>query len=324
MNILVTGGAGYIGSHVVKYLIQNNHNVIVVDNLSRGHKEAIHPKAEFINCDLRSYNELYKSLQNIKVDAVIHFAAFAYVGESVENPEIYYDNNVLGSLNLINAIKNIGVKYFVFSSTCSVYGNPEKVPISETESIKPINPYAKSKKAIEFVLEDYSVAYDLKYVALRYFNAAGCDFEGELGESHDPETHLIPLVLETALGKREKIKVFGNDYNTPDGTCIRDYIHVNDLADAHLKALEFLVNGGNSTVINLGTGVGNSVLEIIQNAEKITGKKIPLEIVGRRPGDPDILVADNTKAKNLLNWNPKHNLDEIISSAWKWFNNKRY
>jgi len=324
MKILVTGGAGYIGSHVVKYLINNGYDVIILDNLVRGHKEAIHPKAEFIQCDLRNYFDLFTSLKNKKFEAVIHFAAFAYVGESVENPQLYYDNNVVGSLNLLNVIKELDVKYFVFSSTCSVYGNPDRVPISEQESIKPINPYAKTKKAIEYALEDFSVAYGIKYTVLRYFNAAGCDFDGEIGESHYPETHLIPLVLDTAIGKRDKLKVFGNDYNTPDGTCIRDYIHVNDLADAHMKALQYLISGGKSTVINLGTGEGNSVLEIIESAEMITNKKINYDIVERRPGDPAILVADNTKAKSLLGWQPKYNLNDIISSAWKWSNNRRY
>ncbi len=324
MKILVTGGAGYIGSHVVKYLINNGYDVIILDNLIRGHKEAIHPKAEFIQCDLRNYFNLFTSLKNKKFEAVIHFAAFAYVGESVENPQLYYDNNVVGSLNLLNVIKELDVKYFVFSSTCSVYGNPDKVPISEQESIKPINPYAKTKKAIEYTLEDFSEAFGIKYTALRYFNAAGCDFDGEIGESHYPETHLIPLVLETAIGKRDKLKVFGNDYDTSDGTCIRDYIHVDDLADAHMKALQYLISGGESTVFNLGTGDGNSVLEIIKSAERITNKTINFDIVERRPGDPAILVADNTKAKSILGWQPKYNLDDIISSAWKWSNNRRY
>ncbi|HOP50619.1 MAG TPA: UDP-glucose 4-epimerase GalE [Ignavibacteriales bacterium] len=324
MRILVTGGAGYIGSHTVKQLIKNNYDVVVLDNLSRGHKEAVHSKAKLLNCDLLNYDNLLNTLKNEKIDAVIHFAAFAYVGESTEKPDIYYRNNVVGSYNLINAVKELAIKYFIFSSTCSVYGNPLQIPISEEESIKPINPYAKTKKAVEFLLEDFTEAYDLKYVILRYFNAAGSDPEAQIGESHDPETHLIPLVINTALGKRDKIKVFGNDYNTPDGTCIRDYIHVDDLADAHIKALEYLVNGGKSEVFNLGTGEGYSVLDIINAVENITNLKVNYEIVERRAGDPAILVADNKKAIEILNWNPKYNLNDIITTAYKWFLNKRY
>ncbi len=324
MRILVTGGAGYIGSHTVKQLIKNNYDVVVLDNLSRGHKEAVHSKAKLLNCDLLNYDNLLNTLKNEKIDAVIHFAAFAYVGESTEKPDIYYRNNVVGSYNLINAVKELAIKYFIFSSTCSVYGNPLQIPISEEESIKPINPYAKTKKAVEFLLEDFTEAYDLKYVILRYFNAAGSDPEAQIGESHDPETHLIPLVINTALGKRDKIKVFGNDYNTPDGTCIRDYIHVDDLADAHIKALEYLVNGGKCEVFNLGTGEGYSVLDIINAVENITNLKVNYEIVERRAGDPAILVADNKKAIEILNWNPKYNLNDIITTAYKWFLNKRY
>jgi len=324
MRILVTGGAGYIGSHTVKQLIKNNYDVVVLDNLSRGHKEAVHSKAKLLNCDLLNYDNLLNTLKNEKIDAVIHFAAFAYVGESTEKPDIYYRNNVVGSYNLINAVKELAIKYFIFSSTCSVYGNPLQIPISEEESIKPINPYAKTKKAVEFLLEDFTEAYDLKYVILRYFNAAGSDPEAQIGESHDPETHLIPLVINTALGKRDKIKVFGNDYNTPDGTCIRDYIHVDDLADAHIKALEYLVNGGKYEVFNLGTGEGYSVLDIINAVENITNLKVNYEIVERRAGDPAILVADNKKAIEILNWNPKYNLNDIITTAYKWFLNKRY
>jgi UDP-glucose 4-epimerase len=324
MRILVTGGAGYIGSHTVKQLIKNNYDVVVLDNLSRGHKEAVHSKAKLLNCDLLNYDNLLNTLKNEKIDAVIHFAAFAYVGESTEKPDIYYRNIVVGSYNLINAVKELAIKYFIFSSTCSVYGNPLQIPISEEESIKPINPYAKTKKAVEFLLEDFTEAYDLKYVILRYFNAAGSDPEAQIGESHDPETHLIPLVINTALGKRDKIKVFGNDYNTPDGTCIRDYIHVDDLADAHIKALEYLVNGGKSEVFNLGTGEGYSVLDIINAVENITNLKVNYEIVERRAGDPAILVADNKKAIEILNWNPKYNLNDIITTAYKWFLNKRY
>lgn len=324
MVILVTGGAGYIGSHFVKYLIERDFKVIVVDNLSRGHIEAIHEKALFEEADLLDLPDITEVLRKHKPDAVVHFAAFAYVGESVEKPDLYYHNNVVGSYNLIRACSDSGIKKFVFSSTCSIYGNPTKVPISEEQSSNPINPYANTKLIIEMMLRDFDSSYGLKSVALRYFNAAGADVQGEIGESHSPETHLIPLVLDTALGKREKVFVFGDDYNTPDGTCIRDYIHVNDLAEAHLQALNYLEDNSNSTIINLGTGSGNSVLEIIKKSESITGKKINYEITGRRTGDPAVLVADNKKARELLNWYPKYSIDEIIETAWKWSTNPKY
>lgn len=324
MKILVTGGAGYIGSHFVKLLIDNDHETIVIDNLIRGHKEAVPKNVPLEVIDLLDYSSLSNVIKKYKPDAVVHFAAFAYVGESVENPQLYYLNNVVGSFNLIKATVESEIKKFVFSSTCSIYGNPLMIPISEKESSKPINPYANTKLMIETILKDFDTAYGLKYVALRYFNAAGADPNGEIGESHNPETHLIPLVLYTALKKREKVLVFGNDYDTQDGTCIRDYIHVIDLADAHLKALEYLEKGNQSTVINLGTGKGNSVLEIIKKAEKVSGKEIPYEIVGRRPGDPAILVADNKKAKEILNWSPKFSIEEILESAWKWYSNPKF
>lgn len=324
MKILVTGGAGYIGSHFVKLLIDNNHETIVIDNLIRGHKEAVPKNVPLEVIDLLDYSSLSNVIKKYKPNAVVHFAAFAYVGESVENPQLYYLNNVVGSFNLIKAAVESEIKKFVFSSTCSIYGNPLMIPISEKESSKPINPYANTKLMIETILKDFDTAYGLKYVALRYFNAAGADPNGEIGESHNPETHLIPLVLYTALKKREKVLVFGNDYDTQDGTCIRDYIHVIDLADAHLKALEYLEKENQSTVINLGTGKGNSVLEIIKKAEKVSGKEIPYEIVGRRPGDPAILVADNKKAKEILNWSPKFSIEEILESAWKWHSNPKF
>lgn len=324
MKVLVTGGAGYIGSHFVKLLSENGHTPVVVDNLSRGHKEAVLPGVVFEEADILDFPALVNIIKAHQPDAVVHFAAFAYVGESVEKPEIYYTNNVVGSLKLINACVEFGIKKFVFSSTCSIYGNPLQIPISETESAKPINPYANTKLIIETILKDYETAYGLKHVALRYFNAAGAHQSGLLGESHNPEPHLIPLVLQTAQMKREKILVFGNDYDTPDGTCIRDYIHIMDLADAHLKALEYLDGGNESTFINLGTGDGNSVLEIINKAEKVTGKKIKYEIVGRRAGDPARLVADNKKAKQLLGWSPKYSIEEIIKTAWNWHTNPKY
>lgn len=324
MKILVTGGAGYIGSHFVHYLVEKNFHVCVVDNLSRGHKEALPKNVIFNNVDLLDYENLKYAIKCFSPIAVVHFAAFAYVGESVENPNLYYKNNVVGSYNLIRSVAELEIKNFVFSSTCSIYGNPENIPISESEPSNPINPYANTKLIIEILLRDFEKAYGIKNVCLRYFNAAGAHPNGLIGESHLPEPHLIPLVLFTAMKKREKIFVFGNDYDTEDGTCIRDYIHVNDLADAHLKALEYLIKGGNSTIINLGTGKGNSVLEIIEKSESITKKVIPFEIVSRREGDPAILVANNKKAKEVLNWQPKFGIEEIIETAWKWHQNQKY
>lgn len=324
MNVLVTGGAGYIGSHTVKMLLEKGHKVVVFDNLSRGHIEAVPEGVRFEKAELLDYENLNLSLGKFEIDCVVHFAAFAYVGESVENPGMYYTNNVTGSINLIKALANNGIKKIVFSSTCSLYGNPEVVPISEKESLKPINPYAKTKYMIEQVLSDFETSSEMKSVALRYFNAAGADFSGQIGESHQPEPHLIPIVLEAAMGKREKVFVFGDDYPTEDGTCIRDYIHVNDLADAHLRALEHLMSGNDSTVINLGTGNGFSVKEIIDKAEEITGREIKRQIVSRRAGDPAVLIADNKKAKEVLGWQPKYGLEDILKSAWKWHLNPKY
>lgn len=322
--ILVTGGAGYIGSHTVKMLIEKGKDILVLDNLSRGFKEAINSKAEFENADLLDYYSLENVIKKYNIEAVIHFAAFAYVGESVENPQLYYNNNVVGSFNLIKAITAKGIKKFVFSSTCSTYGNPVQIPISESETTKPINPYAKTKLMIENILEDFHTAYGLNYAALRYFNAAGCSEDGDIGESHDPEPHLIPLVLQSMTEKTRQLKIFGDDYETPDGTCIRDYIHVNDLADAHIRALDYLNNYDKPVVINLGTGDGNSVKDIINTSENITGKKANYVMNPRRPGDPAILVADNKKAKEVLGWMPKYKLDKIIETAWKWHLNKKY
>jgi len=300
MKILVTGGAGYIGSHFVNILNGKNIEVIVLDNLSRGHSESVPPNVKLEEIDLLNYESLNSVLDKNDIDAVVHFAAFAYVGESVENPSLYYQNNVVGSYNLIKACMENNVKKFVFSSTCSLYGNPETIPISENQKTNPINPYAQTKYMIEKMLQDFDNAYKLKYVALRYFNAAGADIGGKIGESHDPEPHLIPIVLNTALGKREKVLIFGDDYDTKDGTCIRDYIHINDLGDAHFKALEYLNSGEKSNIFNLGTGEGYSVKEIIESAEKISNTKIATEITSRREGDPAILVADNKKAKSIF------------------------
>ncbi len=321
--ILVTGGAGYIGSHFVKFLRKNNYDVVVFDNLSRGHIEAVPSDVAFEQVDILDYESLISALSKYNVDAIVHFAAFAYVGESVENPLLYYQNNVVGSFTLIKAALEKGVRKFVFSSTCSLYGNPDKVPISESESVKPINPYAETKLAIEKMLRDVEAAHGLKYVALRYFNAVGDDPEGEIGESHNPEPHLIPIIMQVAAGKRDKLFVFGDDYPTTDGTAVRDYIHVNDLADAHLKALNYL-NENKSDIFNLGTGDGYSVLEMIKAAEKATGKKINYEITGRRAGDPAMLVADNKKAREILGWQPKYGLREIMETAWNWHKNQKY
>ena len=324
MAVLVTGGAGYIGSHVVRLLLKKGYEVIILDNLSRGHKESLPQNVIFKEVDLLDKDKLVSVIQKHNIESVIHFAAFAYVGESVEDPEMYYRNNVSGSFNLINALKEKGVKHFVFSSTCSLYGNPLTIPISEKETTKPINPYAKTKLMIEQILADYETAYGMKYVALRYFNAAGAATNGEIGESHFPEPHLIPLVLFTALGKRESISVYGDDYPTPDGTCVRDYIHVEDLADAHVKALEYLNKGNSSQIINLGTGDGNSVKEVISVAEEVTGRKIKSIFSQRRAGDPAVLVADNKKAKEVLGWYPKFNLNDIVQTAWRWHQNQKY
>lgn len=324
MKVLVTGGAGYIGSHFVRILANQNIECVVLDNLSRGHKEAVPPNIELEVIDLLDNKSLENLFNKYSFDSIVHFAAFAYVGESVENPILYYQNNVVGSFNLIRAAVNANIKNFVFSSTCSLYGNPSKVPISEDLPTNPINPYAQTKLTIENMLRDFETAYGIKSVCLRYFNAAGADFSGEIGESHDPEPHLIPIVINTALGLREKVLVFGDDYETKDGTCIRDYIHINDLGDAHLKALKYLNDGGVSEIINLGTGEGNSVKEIIDTTAKITGKEIKREIVDRRPGDPAVLIAENAKAKNILGWTPKYDLYQTISSAYKWHSSKRY
>jgi len=324
LNILVTGGAGYIGSHFVKLLLESGHTPIVLDNLSRGHKEAVPSNVALEVVDLLDHSAVSNVIKKHAPEAIVHFAAFAYVGESVEHPEMYYQNNVIGSFNLIRAASEHGVKKFVFSSTCSIYGNPVKVPISEEQPSNPINPYANTKLIIEMLLKDFENAYGLKYVALRYFNAAGADPSGMIGESHSPEPHIIPIVFEAALGKRKKVFVYGNDYDTPDRTCVRDYIHIVDLADAHLKALNYLDDGKESAIINLGTGSGNSVLEIIEKAKLVSGRNIPFEVTGRRAGDPAVLVADNKKANTILGWSPKYSIEEILETAWRWHKAPKY
>lgn len=322
-TILVAGGAGYIGSHTVKYLLKNNYNVVVVDNLVYGHKEAI-LTPNFELADLADKQALDKIFKKYKIDAVIHFAAYTYVGESVIEPQKYYWNNVVNTLNLLDAMIENNVKNIVFSSTCATYGNPQYMPLDEKHPQLPINPYGKTKLMMEQIMADYDKAYGLKYAALRYFNAAGADAENQLGELHEPETHLIPLVLKAIKGEIPEITVFGTDYDTPDGTCIRDYIHVEDLADAHMLALEKLFEGP-SLHLNLGTGVGTSVKEIIEAAEKVTGKKVPVKYGERRAGDPSKLYATNKKAKEVLDWAPKYtNIEDIIQSAWAWEQNKNF
>ncbi|MBZ4687975.1 MAG: UDP-glucose-4-epimerase [Clostridiales bacterium] len=316
-TVLVVGGAGYIGSHQVKMLNEKGYNVIVYDNLSTGYRDLVTIDT-FIEGDLADKSKLKEVFSNNKIDAVIHFAAFIEVGESVKNPAKYYYNNVVNVINLLDVMLEYNVNNFIFSSTAAVYGEPEEVPIQEDHPKKPINPYGKSKHMIEQILEDYDKAYDLKYTCFRYFNAAGADDSGKIGEKHDPETHLIPLILKTALGERDEIYIFGTDYNTKDGTCIRDFVHVNDLADAHIKGLERLLKGEPSDVFNLGSGNGYSVKEIIETAREITLEDIKVVEAERRAGDPAVLIADCTKAKKLLNWEPKYSLEDIIRTAWKW------
>ena len=323
-TILVAGGAGYIGSHTVKYLLKNNYKVVVVDNLVYGHKEAILTE-NFEQIDLADKSALDAVFKKYKIDAVIHFAAYTYVGESVSQPQKYYHNNVVNTLNLLDAMIENNVKNIVFSSTCATYGNPQYTPIDEKHPQSPINPYGKTKLMMEQIMDDYDRAYGLKYVALRYFNAAGCDAEGQLGESHDPETHLIPLVLKAIKGEIPQLTVFGTDYETEDGTCIRDYIHVEDLADAHMLAVKKLIDGGESDCVNLGTGIGTSVKEIIDAAKLVTGKDVPVTYGERREGDPAKLFAANEKSKRVLGWIPKYtNIADIIKTAWLWEQNKKF
>ena len=318
MNILVTGGAGYIGSHTVRALIHAGFTPIVVDNFSRGHRNAIPSDVKVIELDIAT-PKIINVLRDNNIKGIMHFAAHSQVGESMINPSIYYENNVVGSYRLIESARQAGVQHFVFSSTAAVYGEPEVVPIVETSKLQPTNVYGRTKLMIEDMLHDYSSIYGSTYVALRYFNAAGADESGEIGEDHSPETHLIPLVLETALGKRPHITVFGTDYDTIDGTCIRDYIHVTDLASAHVLAMNYLVGGGESRVFNLGSGNGFSVKDIIDTAKNVTGINIPVEYGERRKGDPSTLIASSDCIKDILGWNPKHSeLSQIISDAWRW------
>ena len=321
MNVLVAGGAGYIGSHTVKRLKEAGHTPVIYDNLSRGHKSVESVlKVPLIAADLNDRETLTKALRDHKIDTVMHFAAYAYVGESVEKPLMYYQNNVATTVSVLQSMQEVGVERFVFSSTCAVYGDPDKVPITEDEKKAPVSPYGRSKLMVEEVLADAPLGWkSFKFAALRYFNASGCAMDGSLGEDHHPETHLIPVVLQAIQGLRPGITVFGTDYPTPDGTNVRDYIHVDDLADAHIRAMEKLKEG-QPIYCNLGTGHGFSVKEIIKAAEKVTEKKAPVTYGPRRAGDAIALYADPSRAKSLLGWEAKYKDPEtIIRSAWNWF-----
>jgi len=321
MSILVTGGAGYIGSHMVAELLERNEDIVVVDNLQKGHKKAV-LGGRFYQGDIRDGQFMDRVFTENSIEAVIHFAADSLVGESVTMPLKYYYNNVYGTQCLLEKMKAYQVKYIVFSSTAATYGEPENIPILESDRTLPTNPYGETKLAIEKMMKWCDTAYGIQYVSLRYFNAAGAHESGKIGEDHRPESHLIPIILDVALGKRESIQIFGDDYPTPDGTCIRDYIHVSDLARAHSLALDSLRNGSGSTVYNLGNGVGFSVKEVVEAAREVTGHKIPQTIVSRRAGDPAVLVASSQKIKDELKWNPTQNdLKTIIASAWEWHRN---
>ena len=318
MKILVTGGAGYIGSHVVKALGERGATVLVYDDLSKGHRDAV-LYGELVVGDLADQALLSRTLRAFKPDAVMHFAAFIAVGESVREPVKYYCNNTANTLNLLRGMLENGINKFIFSSTAAVYGSPGKVPIIETEPLKPINPYGHSKVFVEQALEDMAASQGLRYVSLRYFNAAGADPEARIGERHQPETHLIPLALKTAKGERKGLEIYGADYPTPDGTCLRDYIHVDDLAEAHLISLDHLAGKGKSEVFNCGYGHGYSVREVIDTARKVTAVDFTVENIERRPGDSPVLVADSSRLKKALNWNPKYDdLEYIIKTAWEW------
>ena len=317
-TILVAGGAGYIGSHMVALLVKRGYEVIVADNLRTGHWQAVKGAKKLYVGDLRDNAFLEQVFSENDIDGVINFAAFSLVGESVTNPLKYYGNNVEGAVSLLSAMKAHGVDKIVFSSTAATYGEPEKQPIEEHDRTEPTTPYGATKLAIENMLKWCDRAYGIRYAALRYFNAAGSDTETGIGEDHDPESHLIPLVMKTALGQRDHIGIFGEDYPTADGTCVRDYIHVNDLAEAHLLALEYLAGGGSSDVFNLGSGDGYSVKEIIETARRVTGREIKATVEPRRAGDPSVLIASNKKAAEVLGWKPVRGLEQIISDAWAW------
>lgn len=320
MKILVLGGAGYIGSHTVYALKEAGHDVVIIDNLETGHIEAVHPDAKFYQGDLRDREFVDSVLdQETDIDAVIHFAANSLVGESMTNPLKYYDNNLCGTKTMLESMVAHGVDKIVFSSTAATYGMPEKIPILESDKTEPINPYGETKLSMEKMFKWVGKAHGLRFVSLRYFNAAGAHVSGKIGEAHNPESHLIPLILQVPNGKRDHISIFGTDYDTKDGTCVRDYIHVTDLAQAHILAVKYLINGGESNIFNLGNGVGFTVKEVIETARKVTGLPIKAVEEERRPGDPDILIASSDKAKEVLGWKPElDSLEDIISTAWKW------
>lgn len=317
-TIFVAGGAGYIGSHVVKELIKRGYKVIVYDSLEKGHKASVKVGCVFIQGNLSEKNKLDHVFKKYKVDAVMHFANFIEVGESVKNPKKYFDNNVTNGKKLLEAMEKNSVKYIIFSSSAAIYGDPKIIPIPENARKKPKNPYGFAKLAFENILLEYERAYGIKFMSLRYFNAAGADFDGKIGEDHKPETHLVPLILQTILGKKDKIEIYGVDYDTKDGSCIRDYIHVDDIAKAHILALTALESGKASNVYNLGNGRGYSVREVIKIAEEVTGRKVVFVESARREGDPTKLVADYSKIKKELGWEPEYDLRDIIKSAWEW------
>ncbi|SFH82365.1 UDP-glucose 4-epimerase [Tindallia magadiensis] len=322
MTILITGGAGYIGSHTVAYFQQQEKEVVVVDNLQAGHRKSVEVD-HFYSVDIRDQEALDQVFKNHKIQSVIHFAASSLVGESMEKPYEYYHNNVYGMLCLLKVMKNNGVKNLVFSSTAAVYGEPENIPIQEMDKTDPTNTYGETKLAMEKMMKWFDQAYGIKYISLRYFNAAGAHEKGHIGEEHDPETHLIPLVLQIPMKKRQSLFIFGDDYPTTDGTCVRDYIHVMDLASAHYLAQQYLVSGNRSDVFNLGNGNGYSVKEVVAAARNITGHKIPAKIKERRPGDPAILIASSEKARKILGWSPQYpSLEKIIEDAWQWHSRK--
>lgn len=319
MSIIVLGGAGYIGSHAVAELVNRGYNVVVVDNLKTGHKEAIHEKAKFYQGDIRDKDFLSSVFDRETVDGVMHFAASSLVGESMEEPLQYLNNNVYGTQILLEVMEQFGVKNIVFSSSAATYGEPEQVPIIESMPTNPESTYGDTKLIMEKMMKWCDKAYGMKYVALRYFNVAGAKSDGTIGEDHQPESHLVPIILQVALGQREKLAIYGDDYNTPDGTCIRDYVHVEDLIDAHIRSLEYLENGGESNIFNLGSSKGFSVQEILGAARSVTEKTIPAEVVARRAGDPGILIASSDKARKILGWEPKYtDIKDIIATAWEW------
>ncbi|WP_288846523.1 UDP-glucose 4-epimerase GalE [uncultured Fructobacillus sp.] len=319
MSVLVLGGAGYIGSHMVRRLLDQGQDVVVVDNLAKGHRAAVAPEAKFYQVDIRDKKALSEVFEKENIDAVVHFAAFSIVPESVAEPLMYFDNNTAGMVTLLEVMKDFNVKKIVFSSTAATYGNPVNIPIKETDPQNPINPYGESKLMMEKMMAWADSAYDIKWVALRYFNVAGAIDDGSIGEDHGPETHLVPIILQAAAGQRDYIEMFGDDYNTPDGFNVRDYVHVVDLADAHILALDYLAKGNKSAQFNLGSATGFSVKEMVEAAREATGVNIEAKVGPRRPGDPDILVADSTQAREVLGWQPKFdNVKDIIKTAWNW------